>query len=196
MMFLQLSYPLFVSLSFTILAKPLQASDDQTFQSDLSDLRLSSQSSSQPLNSNATSSLLNESMPNDLSINCNGEAYGFEPDIEDCTNLLSRQEVGRTLIKFGQRGSISPQKFFPLPYRIMGGMWPFRRPSHAFCCDRVSKLTEMLLDEALCYLQPVLLNGAEFGSATFTQIRDAASDLVLKCASRAEQGGIANNIGM
>lgn len=54
----------------------------------------------------------------------------------------------------------------------------------------------MLEDEALCYLQPVLLNGAEFGSASFTQIRDAASDLLLTCASRAEQGGIAAGFGM
>ena len=54
----------------------------------------------------------------------------------------------------------------------------------------------MLVDEALCYLQPVLLNGAEFGSASPSQIRDAASELLLKCASGAEQGGIATNIGM
>lgn len=54
----------------------------------------------------------------------------------------------------------------------------------------------MLLDEALCYLQPVLLNGAEFGSISLTQLRDAASDLVLKCASSAEQGGIADKLGM
>lgn len=53
-----------------------------------------------------------------------------------------------------------------------------------------------MLDLALCYLQPVLLNGAEFGSASLSQIRDAASDLLLSCASRAEQGGIANNLGM
>ena len=53
----------------------------------------------------------------------------------------------------------------------------------------------MLEDKALCYLQPVLLNGAEFSSATFSQIRDAASELVLKCASSAEQGGIATNLG-
>lgn len=53
----------------------------------------------------------------------------------------------------------------------------------------------MLEDKALCYLQPVLLNGAEFSSATFSQIRDAASELVLKCASSAEQGGIATNFG-
>ena len=54
----------------------------------------------------------------------------------------------------------------------------------------------MLVDEALCYLQPVLINGAEFGYATLRQIRNAASELVLQCASSAEQGGIATNVGM
>lgn len=53
----------------------------------------------------------------------------------------------------------------------------------------------MLEDKARCYLEPVLLNGAEFGIATFSQIRDAASDLVLKCASSEDQGGIATNFG-
>ena len=54
----------------------------------------------------------------------------------------------------------------------------------------------MFEDEALCYLQPILRDGAEFGSASATQIREAASELLLKCASLAEQGGIAINFGM
>ena len=137
-MFMQLSYPLFVSFSSTILAKPLQAAGDQTLQSDLGDLRLSSQSLTQPLNSNATSSLLNVSMSNELSINCNGEVYGFKPDIDDCADILRRQQVGRAQVNFGQRGSISPEKFSSLPYRLMGGMWPWRRQFDAVCCDRVS----------------------------------------------------------
>ena len=58
------------------------------------------------------------------------------------------------------------------------------------------ELTETLKDEARCYLEPVLLNGAEWGSASASQIRDAASDLLVKCASKAEQGGIATNFGM
>ena len=57
------------------------------------------------------------------------------------------------------------------------------------------ELTETLKDEARCYLEPVLLNGAEWGSATLSQIRDASSDLLVKCASQAEQGGIATNFG-
>ena len=58
------------------------------------------------------------------------------------------------------------------------------------------ELTETLKDEARCYVEPVLLNGAEWGSASPSQIRDAASDLLLLCASKAEQGGIATNFGM
>lgn len=58
------------------------------------------------------------------------------------------------------------------------------------------KLTKTLEDEALCYLEPVLLNGAEIGSASFSELREAASDLALKCASRAGQGGIITNFGM
>ena len=58
------------------------------------------------------------------------------------------------------------------------------------------KLINILEDRALCYLQPVLLNGAEFGSATLSQFREASSDLLLSCASRARQGGIATQFSM
>ena len=51
-------------------------------------------------------------------------------------------------------------------------------------------------DKARCYVEPVLLNEAEFGRASLNQIRDATSELVMKCASSAEQGGIATNFGM
>ena len=59
-----------------------------------------------------------------------------------------------------------------------------------------TELTETPKDEARCYLEPVLLNGAEWGSASPSQIREAASDLLVVCASKAEQGGIATNFGM
>lgn len=58
------------------------------------------------------------------------------------------------------------------------------------------ELTETPKDKARCYLEPVLLNGAVWGSASPSQIREAASDLLVGCASKAEQGGIATNFGM
>lgn len=169
-MFSTLVYPLLLCPISTAFAKPLQTLNDQPLQPDLGDLHLPSLLSSMPYSSNTTWSSLNTSVSNALSIKCDGEEYGFNPDVRDCTNALMRQLVGREQVRFGQRDSVSSEKFLPLPYRLMG-------------------------DKALCYLQPVLLNGAEFSSATFSQIRDAASELVLRCASSAEQGGIATNFG-
>lgn len=120
-------YPLIACFSSTVFAKPLQAVDDQTLQADPDDLRLPSQSSNLPLTSNATSPLVNTSVSLDVSIECDGDEYGFKPDVDDCTNALGRQLVGREQIRFGQRGSISSEKFFPLPYRLMGSKWPSRR---------------------------------------------------------------------
>ena len=60
-------------------------------------------------------------MPNDMSIRCDGSEYGFKPDVHDCTSALSRQKVGRTQVRLGQRGSISSEDYLPLPYRLMGG---------------------------------------------------------------------------
>lgn len=135
-MLLPLSCPLFVSFSSTILAKPLRAANDQTLQSNFGDRHLPSQPSDQPLTTNVISTLINVSASNDLSVTCNGEVYGFKPDIEDCTSALRRQRVGRAHISFGKRGSSRPDKFIALPYRLMGGMWPRRRPSRCYCCDR------------------------------------------------------------
>lgn len=127
-MYSTLLYPLIACFSSTVLAKPLQAVDDQTVQADPDDLRLPSQSSSLPLTSNATSSLVNTSVSFDVSIKCDGDEYGFKPNVDDCTNALNRQLVGREQIIFGQRGSISSEKFFPLPYRLMGSKWLSRGP--------------------------------------------------------------------
>lgn len=167
MMFSPLVYSLLACLSSTLLAKPLQATD---LQADQDDFRLPSQSSYPPVTSNASLAPLNVSTLNDISIECDGEKYGFKPDVEDCTSAIQHLQIGGKRIKFAQRGSVGSEGYVHLPYRLMG-------------------------DEALCYVQPVLLNGAESGSATFRQIRDAASDLLLSCASRAEQGGIATNLG-
>ena len=107
--------------SWTLLAEPLQDINDRTLQSDLGDPRLPSQPSSMSLVSNTTSSLVNASVPNDISVRCNGSEYGHKPDIDDCASILRRHIIGREQLKFGQRGSISAEKFVNLPYRLMGG---------------------------------------------------------------------------
>ena len=115
---------LFACLGSTLVANPLQTVNDQTLQTDLGDLSLPSQSSNIPVAVNTTSSLLNTSESNEISIKCNGDKYGFKPDIEDCTSMLRHQQVGRTVIRFGNRTNTQLDTTTPLPYRLMGGTYP------------------------------------------------------------------------
>ena len=105
-----------------LLAEPFQAVNDKSLSTDLGDFRLPSHLSSILSTSNATSPSINASASDEMSIKCDGEAYGFKPDVDDCTSALGRQLLSREQIKFGERGSVSSEKFFHLPYRLMGGM--------------------------------------------------------------------------
>ena len=114
-------YSLLACFSCTLLAKTVGYVNDPTPKSYPSDLPLPSHPSSLLSTFNATSSRMNASVANDVSITCNGNEYGFKPNVEDCTSAVDRQMVGRAPIKFGQRGSISSERFVHLPYRLMGG---------------------------------------------------------------------------
>ena len=107
--------PLLACFSGTLLAKPLQDVDDQTLETDLGDLHL-------PSTSNASLSSAAGTGSNDMSVKCDGNKYGFKPDVHDCTTALQRQAEGSERIRFGQRNSTSEDYFFHLPYRLMGGM--------------------------------------------------------------------------
>ena len=117
----ELLYSLLACFSCALLAKAVGYVNDPKSESQTIDLGLPSHPSSLLSTFNATSSLTDASVPNDVSVRCNGNEYGFKPDVEDCTSALSRQMVGRAQIKFGQRGSISSERFLHLPYRLMGG---------------------------------------------------------------------------
>ena len=117
-----LMYSLLVCFSCALLAKAVGSVNDPTPESHLSDLPLPSNPSSLLSTFNATSSLIDASVPNDMSTTCNGSEYGFKPDVQDCTSALSRQMVGRTQVTLRQRGSISSEEYLHLPYRLMGGM--------------------------------------------------------------------------
>lgn len=107
--------PLLACFSYTLLAKPLQDVDDRTLQTDVDNFRLSS-------TFNASLSSAAGTGSNDMSVKCDGNEYGFKPDIHDCTTALQRQRIGSERIRFGQRDSTSKGDFFHLPYRLMGGM--------------------------------------------------------------------------
>ena len=126
-------YILYICFSPILLAEPLQAVNDHTLQSDVGDLR---QPSSILSTFNATLSSSNVSVTNELSIECDGEKYGFKPDVDDCTSAIGHQKLSREQIKFGDRSS-SSRDWVNLPYRLMGGMWFSDRPL-AILCDDVS----------------------------------------------------------
>ena len=127
-----------------LLAKPLVAVSDQSLQSDVNDVRQPPQSPNLNLVSPKTSSVLNTSLSKDAVINCDGDEYGFNPDVNDCTNAVAHQAPGRTHLRFGLRGSVSAEKFFPLPYRLMGGLWSQRCPHSLIPLRSCVKLIHIL----------------------------------------------------
>lgn len=50
-------------------------------------------------------------------------------------------------------------------------------------------------DEALCYLEPVLIDTSSTGVTSINYLSDAAYALILQCAVRESKGGIATGIG-
>ena len=53
-----------------------------------------------------------------------------------------------------------------------------------------------MADQALCYLEPVLIDGSlETGTASINHLSNAAYELILQCAVRQSKGGIAKGIG-
>lgn len=53
-----------------------------------------------------------------------------------------------------------------------------------------------MADEALCYLEPVLIDSSlGTGVASINQLSNAAYELILQCAVRQSKGGIATGIG-
>lgn len=120
---------------------------------------------------NASASPLNASADNALNIRCDGETYGYNPNIVDCEGAKEYLTPDARTWTFGERHTGLPQYTLPLPYRVMG-------------------------DRGLCYYQVVLIGDHKTGEATLNMIRRAAAALVLQCAtSGTSQGGIATQIG-
>lgn len=53
-----------------------------------------------------------------------------------------------------------------------------------------------MADQALCYLEPVLIDSSlGTGTASINHLSNAAYELILQCAVRQSKGGIAKGIG-
>lgn len=121
--------------------------------------------------SNASAPPLNASGENTFNIRCDGETYGYNPNILDCESAKEYIVPDITIFTFGERGTGLPEVVIQLPYRLMG-------------------------DRGLCYMQAVLVGDHITGKASLNMLRGAAGALVLQCAAGAvSQGGIATGIG-
>lgn len=125
-----------------------------------------------------SSSMLNESVTsldvtggNDIHVQCDGASYGFDLDIVDCEQGKAYIPASAEQFQWAERHTGWQKTIFFLPYRAMG-------------------------DKALCYVQPLLIDGAISARASTNQVRNAAAAIRRRCASGGQlQGGIATNIG-
>ena len=161
---MSLQYPLLLVLFFALTISPTpfqlprEASLDSTLTSDsLSNLSLPAAI---------------ESTGNGFNIHCDGETYGYNPNIADCQDAaVNYLPPDLKTFTFGQRHTGLPPGILPLPYRVMG-------------------------DRGLCYFQAVLIGDHKTAKASLNMIRRAAAALVVQCATNLNsQGGIAVDIG-
>ena len=145
------------------------------------------------ISDNESANRLNTS--NAIQVQCDGEKYGFNPDVSDCENARSYYKRSSKPFTYGERHSGHDINIFPLPYRLMGGRQPESLKFFLSVSAQMNPLTH-LADKALCYFQPVLVDSSlETGVASINHLSNAAYELILQCGVRQSKGGIATGIG-
>ena len=165
-MFVRSPILLILSCGFIASATPVEPNEDSD-----SKLALVPNIVKPILASSASVLSLNSSAEIGSSVRCDGETYGYNPNIIDCEEAKEYLMPDAVIWTFGERHTGLPADILPLPYRIMG-------------------------DHGLCYLQAVLIGNHKTAKANLNMLRRAAASLVVQCATNAiSQGGIATTIG-
>lgn len=60
---------------------------------------------------------------------------------------------------------------------------------------RFANIQTRVVDQALCFFQPILSNSAQTGHLSLNEMRDAAVTLLRQCGAARSEGGLAINIG-
>ena len=114
---------------------------------------------------------INTAEVNSFTIHCDGDTYGYNPDIRDCEDAKENLIPDSAIWTLGERNTGLPPNTVPLPYRVMG-------------------------NRGLCYVQPVLIGDHRTAKASINMMRRAAANIIVRCATdTTSQGGIATNIG-
>ena len=179
-----MSSKLIVVLAFPLiltLAGPLQDAGEQTIQL-------------LPTNISGTEFAGGFNASNELKIECNGQKYGFSPNLPDCQNARTLYKRSAQVFTYGERHSGHGVDVFPLPFRLMGSELPQTLLFTSFYTQ--IKLAKISADKALCYIEPILVNSSlGTGTASINHLSNAAYELILQCAVRQSIGGIATGIG-
>lgn len=108
----------FLSLcAAAVLAKPLQIVDENIPSSSISNLIDAAFVS----NSSTNTSILNTPATNFMSITCDGDSYGFNPNIADCEGAAQMVAPSTEQLIWRDRVPGLPGDFFPLPFAVFGG---------------------------------------------------------------------------
>lgn len=122
-------------------------------------------------NTSASTPALNTSVENFLSIECNGDLYGFNPNIADCEGAALFIPPDSDQMTWAERHTGARYPFARLPFAVFG-------------------------DRAECFFRAIISGDRPTARASLNQFKSAASALSLQCAASGQsQGGIARNIG-
>lgn len=73
--------------------------------------------------SNITNATSDPSAGNGFHVDCNGDHFGYNLNLGDCQDAASYLSVDSRQWTFSQRHAGMGESEFPLPYRLMGGMY-------------------------------------------------------------------------
>ena len=162
-MFLQGSLLLMLALGFANFGSPLQSTKDDTsaFSGTLNIVK--------PVSPSNVS--IDTPGDNVFTVHCDGDTYGYNPDIRDCEEAKENLIPDSHLWTLGERNTGLPPDTVPLPYRLMG-------------------------NRGFCYVQPLLIGDHKTAKASINMMRRAAENIIVQCVTdTSSRGGIATNIG-
>ena len=104
--------------TIVVLAKPLQLTTEENPSASLSSSAVDAAFVS---NISTSSSALNTSAENAFNVECDGNRYGFYPNIADCEGAVQTIAPDSEQMVWGQRHTGLPMGTFALPFAVFGG---------------------------------------------------------------------------
>ena len=104
--------------TIVVLAKPLQVTAEENPSASLSSGVVDAAFVS---NISTGSSAWNTSAENSFNVECDGNLYGFYPNIADCEGAVQSFDPDSEQIIWGERHTGLPIETFPLPFVVFGG---------------------------------------------------------------------------